>query len=106
MRRLAMVAMLAGVLAGCARPAEEPLASAQQREWTAQGRIVSVDVAGKQVRIDHGEIPGLMAAMTMTFPVAEAKLLDGVAADDAVEFTLAETPAGMVVTRLRKLAKE
>jgi len=36
-----------------------------------QGKIVSVDKAAKMATIDHEDIPGVMDAMTMAFPIRE-----------------------------------
>lgn len=42
------------------------------------------------VIIDHGEIPGYMAAMTMGFSVADPSLLDSLEEGDRVEFVIDE----------------
>ena len=102
MRRLLIVLLLASlVAAACSR--EEPARQAEGKHWTVQGKIVSLSPDDKRVEIDHQDIPGLMAAMTMTFPVVDARLLSGVKPGDGVEFELAQTDAGIVVTALRKL---
>src|SRR5262245_46668451 len=45
------------------------------------------------IELDHGDIDGLMPAMQMEFPVTDPKLLNGVAVNDRVDFTV-ETVAG------------
>lgn len=82
--------------ASTAPPAAEP-------QWTVKGTIVSTDAEANWVQIDHQNIPGLMAAMTMTFPVSDASLLEGIEEGDVVEFTLVQKAEGLVVTELRKV---
>jgi protein SCO1/2 len=41
-----------------------------------------------QLLVEHGAIPGLMAAMTMLFEVAESRSLDGLEEGDSIDFTL------------------
>jgi Cu/Ag efflux protein CusF len=56
----------------------------------------------KQVTIDHGEIPGLMGAMTMTFNVADAALLQGIEAGSQVRFSVQYENGEYLVTALEK----
>jgi Cu/Ag efflux protein CusF len=53
---------------------------------TGQGSVVAVDPAAGEITLDHGEIPGVMGAMKMSFPVSDPKLLDGVQPGQSVEF--------------------
>jgi len=63
---LAIVALLcAGLAAGCH--------SAPERHYPVQGEVISTDAANKLITVKHGDIPGLMPAMTMTYQVAETK---------------------------------
>ncbi|MFQ5778926.1 MAG: copper-binding protein [Terriglobia bacterium] len=102
-KRIALAALLVALAtAGCGQQDAQGPAT-QGFEWRVKGTIVSTDAAGKRVSIDHQDIPGLMAAMTMTFPVEDAQLLEGIAEGDAVEFVLTQTSAGLSVTRLRKI---
>jgi Cu/Ag efflux protein CusF len=55
---------------------------------TGEGVVLEVDPASSRITIDHGEIPGMMKAMTMTFAVAEPSLLEGIEAGDRVDFRL------------------
>ena len=65
---------------------------------TGQGSVVAVDAAAGEVTLDHGEIPGLMGAMKMSFPVADPRLLEGLAPGQAVEFDL-EYRGGMYTVK-------
>jgi Cu/Ag efflux protein CusF len=67
--------------------------------------VESVDAAGGQVTIDHGEIPGLMGAMTMTFEVADAAMLQGMEPGTPVRFSVRHENGRYVVTRIEKQAR-
>jgi Cu/Ag efflux protein CusF len=70
------------------------------RTGKAAGRIVAIDTAQSQVTLDHEEIPGLMGAMTMTFPVSDARILEGLAPGQAVEFDVQYAGGVYTVTRI------
>lgn len=67
-----------------------------------QGTVVGVDAAKQEITLDHGDIPGVMGAMTMTFAVADPKLLEGVAPGAKVEFDVEEQAGRYVVRSVRK----
>jgi Cu/Ag efflux protein CusF len=77
---LALGASVLFALSGCT---ETPAPSG-----TGQGTIVALDTEDAEITLDHGEIPGLMGAMTMPFPVADPKLLEGLQEGQRVEFDL------------------
>ena len=52
------------------------------------GKITAIDAPSGFVTIRHETIPGLMDAMEMQFEAKPAKLLEGLATGDKVEFTL------------------
>jgi len=58
--------------------------------YDARGVVRAVRAAERQVTIEHGEIKGLMPAMTMSFDVADPALLAGVAPGQYVEFRIAK----------------
>lgn len=60
----------------------------------ATGVVRGFDDRRTQVRIAHDEIPGYMAAMTMTFDAKEKAQLDGLSKDDAVRFSFTEEGDG------------
>ncbi len=68
--------------AGCAKSA------GAERRYALKGKVVSVDIAGGKVVIDHEEIPGLMPAMQMPFPIREADVLRSMEGGDEVQATL------------------
>ena len=72
--------------------------------YTATGDVVLVDVAAGTVMLNHEEIPGLMPAMTMTFPVEATAGLPGIAPGTRVRFDLRKDGARLVVTKLETIA--
>ena len=85
-------------LAGCQR--ETGPATAKQYE--AKGKVVNVAPDQSAVTLDHEDIPGLMKAMQMKFPVSDPKVLDGIQAGDQVQGHLRAGVGGYVVTDLNK----
>ena len=75
-----IVSML--VLAGCF--SEE----GGQGRYKARGVVEDVDVEGRQVLIDHGDVEGLMPAMTMNFAVPDTALLEILAPGQVIEFEI------------------
>jgi protein SCO1/2 len=78
------VVVLAGgfALAGCAK------SRGAEHRYALKGRVVSVDLAGGRVVVDHEEIPGFMGAMQMPFPVREADVLRSIEGGDEIQATL------------------
>jgi len=72
--------LLAGALAaaGCSE--------LDVQRGTGEGAVVAVDREAGEITLDHGEVPGVMGAMQMAFPVSDPKLLEGVEPGDRVEF--------------------
>ena len=66
--------------------------------------MLAVDQAGRSLTIRHGEIQGLMPAMTMEFPVRSPQLLAGVTAGEHVGFELARDGDHLTVTQVSRLA--
>ena len=65
-------------------------------DHSGHGKVVAVDPAKGEITLDHDDIPGLMAGMTMTFH-AEPALLAGVEAGQEVDFRVREEGAGRYV---------
>jgi protein SCO1 len=47
--------------------------SATAKHYPLQGTVISVDAGQKMITVKHGDIAGLMPAMTMTYQVADPK---------------------------------
>lgn len=73
-----------------------------ETRFEGEGHVVAVDEAKGAVTLDHGPIPGLMAAMRMTFPVQEAGLLRGLQVGDVVQFSLEPRGAEWVIAAIRQ----
>lgn len=82
--RLAVVAW--ALLTACAAP--EP-----SRQFVLQGQILEVQHDRLALTIRHDAIPGFMGAMTMTFPVAERRLMEGRTPGETITATLEVTNA-------------
>lgn len=61
--------------------------SERLRRYEGQGTVEAIDVAEGHVMIDHGDIPGLMPAMTMSFD-APKSVLAKLAVGQTIRFTL------------------
>ncbi|HEX8284342.1 MAG TPA: SCO family protein [Pyrinomonadaceae bacterium] len=59
------------------------------RRYELKGKILSVDLAKGTVFVDHEEIKGYMAAMTMDFPVRDAEALKAMEPGQSIQATLA-----------------
>jgi protein SCO1 len=66
----------AGFGAGCQ--------SATEKHYPIQGEVISTDAAKKLLTVKHGDIPGLMPAMTMTYQVAEPKQIQTLQPGDKI----------------------
>lgn len=56
--------------------------------YPVAGEILSVDQTHQQVTMKHGDIPGLMPAMTMTYAVEDKSTMSQLAAGDHVQANL------------------
>jgi Cu(I)/Ag(I) efflux system protein CusF len=68
---------------------------------TGQGTVAAVDATKGEVTLDHGDIPGVMGAMTMTFSVPDKKILSGVTPGEKVEFDVEVVKDGIRVIAIR-----
>jgi Cu/Ag efflux protein CusF len=89
--RVALVFLVALVLCGCRRGSTH----------SGTGQVIALDAAAPSITLRHDDIPGLMGAMTMTFPVYDAKLLAGLVPGTTVQFQVVRNGDVLVVTYLR-----
>ena len=75
-----MLAIVYGLAAGCQ---SEP-----ERHYAIQAEVVSTDAPHKLLTVKHGEIPGLMSAMTMTYMVAEPRQIEKLQPGDKISADL------------------
>src|SRR5215207_8237437 len=87
--RLTTAALFASfLLYGCSpKPADE-------QRYELKGRVVAVDRAKGEVSVEHEEVKGYMAAMTMDFPVRDAEALKVMEAGDRLQASLVVTDDG------------
>ncbi len=75
-----MLLIFAGFAAGCQ--------SAPEKHYAIQADVVSADPAKKLITVKHGDIPGLMPAMTMTYQVADAEQIAALRPGDKISADL------------------
>ena len=74
-----------------------------QRTFTLQGQVQSLDTPRKLIIVKHEEIKGFMPAMTMPYEAEEAKLMDGLAPGDLINASLVVFSNGAHLTAIRKV---
>jgi protein SCO1 len=79
--RLLSAALAAFLISACS-------STPPAKRYPIQGQILAISTERRELTIAHGDIPGLMPAMTMTYPVRNAKLLDGRTLGEMVSGTL------------------
>ena len=81
-----------------------PAAAVQTNSYHGTGVVKHVYTNPKApaIEIDHGDIDGLMPAMQMEFPVNDPKLLDGIAVNDRIDFTIEAAAGQMKVSAIKK----
>ncbi len=57
--------------------------------YKSRGVVKAVGGGAKSVTLEHEDIPNFMKAMTMSFPVSDPRLLDGIGVGDKVSFQFA-----------------
>ena len=100
---MAVASLLIGVTACSSQPAQDepqaqqaPPAAGEPQRHDLRGQVVSIDKAAKSLTVNHEEIPGLMGAMTMPYPVKDESLLDNLSPGDQVNAqVVVEEGAGM-----------
>lgn len=71
--------------------------------FRSNGVVEKINAEKKEITIAHENIPGLMSAMTMDFPVADEKLLGAVRDGDRVSFELERrNDEEIVLTKITK----
>jgi Cu/Ag efflux protein CusF len=74
--------------------------TAPVKHYAIQAEVISVDVAKKMVTVKHGEIPGLMPAMTMNYLVADERQIEPLKRGDKIS---ADLVVGENVGHLEKI---
>ena len=96
--------LLQGVLSLCLSLAAAACANApDQRTFTLQGQIQSLDAPRKLVTVKHEEIKNFMPAMTMPYEVETVSALDGLAPGDLINARLVVFSNGAHLTGIKKV---
>jgi len=95
---IVFILCLAVGAAACARPSD-------QRTYTLQGQVLSIEIPRRQLTIKHEEIKNLMPAMTMPYDVKDEKLLSGLAPGDLINATLVIASNEAYLTTIRKVGQ-
>ena len=83
-------------------PASGPAAAVQTNQYKGEGVVKALNPNAPSIEIDHGDLGPLMPAMQMEFPVTDAKLLNSLAVNDRIDFTVENAPDGMKVVAIKK----
>src|ERR1700692_2076449 len=76
-----------------------------QREYTLQGQVLAVAPDRHQATINHEEVKGLMAAMTMPYSVRDPKQLEGLAPGDLINAKLVVLPSDAYLTDVKRVGQ-
>jgi Cu/Ag efflux protein CusF len=79
-----------------------PAAATASNSYHGVGVVKNINSKPPAIEIDHGDIEGLMPAMQMEFPVTDANLLNGIAVNDRIDFTIEAAKGEMKVTAIKK----
>jgi len=79
-----------------------PAAAVQVTQHKGEGVVKALNPNTPSIEINHGDIDGVMPPMQMEFPVTDASLLNGLAVNDRIEFTVEDAPEGVKVVAIRK----
>ena len=83
-------------------PVSGPAAAVASNQYKAEGVVKAINQKGPAIEIDHGDVEGLMPAMQMEFPVTDVNLLNGLAVNDRIDFTIENATDGMKVVAIKK----
>jgi Cu/Ag efflux protein CusF len=111
MPKLTIVCLALTLLTACGGPAPTnqssptpagPAAAVQTNSYHGVGVVKSLNPKAPAIEIDHEDIEGLMPGMQMEFPVTDAGLLNGIAVNDHIDFTIEDNAGVMRVTSIKK----
>jgi protein SCO1/2 len=72
--------------------------------FEVRGVVRAIDPKLHRLRVEHGEIPDFMPAMTMWLPVRKGELLNNLEPGDAITFRLEVTEDDSWISRIAKLS--
>jgi len=99
MQRRAVFALAAALSLAACSP------KSNQRTYPVHGQVVSVTPDRHEATVKHGEITGLMPAMTMPYKIKEKAELDAVRPGDMIDATLTIVENDAFLTGVRKVGE-
>jgi Cu(I)/Ag(I) efflux system protein CusF len=115
MKRVLVYIFACVALAGCgasqptasptATPAVSPSgpdAAVATRTYPAVGVVKAINPKTPSIEILHEDVEGLMPGMQMEFDVTDPALLNGLAVNDRIDFTIEDRTGVMRVTAIKK----
>jgi Cu/Ag efflux protein CusF len=97
--------IIAFILASFACNSSSKSENVAKQTYRSVGVVKASDKDKSEITIDHEDIPGLMSAMTMDFPLADKNLLKTVKIGDKIEFELERKASEVFVTRIKKIGE-
>jgi mono/diheme cytochrome c family protein len=79
--------------------------TADSKTYRSMAVIKAVETKDNKLTIDHEDIPGFMAPMTMTWPVSDPAMLAGLKAGDKVEFEIIRNGSDVTITKCVKVGE-
>jgi len=97
-RRAIFLIAAALLLAACS-------SRSNQRTYAVHGQIVAITPDRQEATVKHGEIAGLMPAMTMPYKIKEKAQLDAVKPGDVIDATLTIVENDAYLTGVKKVGE-
>jgi Cu(I)/Ag(I) efflux system protein CusF len=79
-----------------------PDAAVATRTYPAVGVVKAINPKTPSIEILHEDVEGLMPGMQMEFDVTDPALLNGLAVNDRIDFTIEDKTGIMRVTAIKK----
>jgi Cu/Ag efflux protein CusF len=79
-----------------------PAAAVAPRSYPAVGVVKAINPKTPSIEILHEDVEGLMPGMQMEFDVTDPALLNGLAVNDRIDFTIEDRTGVMRVTAIKK----
>ena len=115
MKRIILACVALVLIAACGRvdqqtnhttpspaPSGPAAAGVTSKGYPGEGTVKAIDPNARTIEIDHGDIEGLMPAMQMEFDVTDAAMLNGIAVNDRIDFTVEDHAGTMRITAIKK----
>lgn len=82
--------------------ASGPAAAVATRSYPGVGTVKALNPNAPSIEIHHEDIEGLMPAMQMEFDVSDGALLNGLAVNDRIDFTIEDRTGVMRVIAIKR----